>query len=345
MRSRQKWLFAAALTLITVTFHCEAANNNDTQTAIDNGLRYLESVQLEYGEFPTTFTPDVPRPQRSLLSTFDSNLFTTAMLADAIHNISSPRADRIEKKSVAFIQSQSNPNSLWSYFTTHNPKPLYPSSLYDLDDTAFASMVLQQQDISFPDNHAAIKANKNAEGLYLTFIRAPGERNSIDCGVNANVLSYLRENDSQVCDYINTEVAQGKNCAVYYTLPDAYYLITRAYASGISCLKPSIPAITARVLTGFNQENGSVDSSPFKTAIALNILISSSYSGPEIEKAKQYLLNTQSPYNGAWPADDFWLWAGVDENGHPVLLGKSSSSALTTAIVLKALNALQASNQ
>jgi|GEM_PF-2313504 hypothetical protein len=337
-----KWLLPAAMLLAT-SINSYAENNNNVTTAIDNGLRYLESVQMEYGEFPTTFTPNIPEPQRSLQSSFDSNLFTTAMLADALHSISDPRVERMQKKTVAFLQSQLvNQNGLWSYFTTHNPRPLYPNTIYDLDDTAFASIVLQQNNISFPDNRTAIKANKNAAGIYLTFIRLPNERNSVDCGVNANVLSYLHENDAQVCGYINEQVAQGNNCAVYYTLPDAYYLITRAYASGISCLKPSIPLITNYVIAQFDKQNGSVDNSPFKTAIALNTLISSAYHGPEIQKAKQYLLNTQSPYNGSWPADDFWLWAGTDDNGNPVLMGRSSSSALTTAIVLKALNALQA---
>lgn len=340
MRFYLKFLFPFLLMLAVTNSYAEN-NNNDVQAATDNGLRYLESVQMEYGEFPTTFTPNIPEPQRSLASSFDSNLFATAMLADALHSIQNPRVERMQKKSVAFIQSQlGNQSGLWSYFTTHNPKPLYPISIYDLDDTAFASMVLQQNNVSFPDNRAAINANKNAEGLYYTFMLPPSMQGNPDCGVNANVLSYLQENDPKVCGYLNEQVIQGKNCAIYYTLMDAYYLIARAYASGISCLKPSIPHITNYVLTRFNKKNGSVDNSPFKTAIALNTLFSSGYHGPEIQQAKQYLLKTQSTINGSWPAEDFWLWAGRDDEGKPALMGRSSSSALTTAIVLKALNNL-----
>jgi len=339
MRLCKKWLFPAAI-LLTVAINSYAANS-DVETAIDNGLRYLESVQLDYGEFPTTFTPNIPEPERSLKSNFDSNLFTTAMLADALHSIQSPRVERIQKKTVAFLQSQlNNEQGLWSYFTTHNPNPLYPNTIYDLDDTAFASMVLQQNNISFPDNRASIKANKNEAGLYYTFVLPPS-LNDIDCGVNANVLSYTQENDPQVCSYLNEQIISGNNCAIFYTLADAYYLITRAYASGISCLKPSIPHITNYVVAQLNNNNGSVENSPFKTAIALNTLLATGYQGPEIKKAQLYLLKTQSKNNGSWPAEDFWLWAGTDDQGNPIMMGRSSSSALTTAIVLKALNSLR----
>ena len=190
------------------------------QIAIEDGLRYLESVQTEYGEFPTIFTPNLPEPERSLRTTYDINLFTTVMLSDALHDIKDARVERMQKKVVSLIQSQlSNDYGLWSYFTTHNPNPLYPISIYDLDDTAFASMVLQQNNISFPGNRAAINANKNEDGVYKTFVFPAGVKNNIDCGVNANVLSYLQDNNPQVCNYLNEQVASGKNCATYYTQP------------------------------------------------------------------------------------------------------------------------------
>lgn len=337
----KKWFFPF-LILLTHAINGVAANSNRLDSAIENGLKYLESVQLEYGEFPTIFSPNVPEPQHSLNSNFDSNLFTTAMLADALHSIKNPRVKRMQKKVVKFLQEQlNNSDGLWSYFTTHNPNPLYPNTIYDLDDTAFASIVLQQNQVKFANNIAAIKANRNKEGLYLTFLLPPKQLNDIDCGVNANVISYLQENDPAVCRYLNEQVATGKNCAEYYTLLDAYYLISRAYATGISCLKPSTAHITNYVLNQFNQQNGSVNDSPFKTAIALNTLLFLNYQGPEIQQAKSYLLKTQSAHTGSWPADDFWLWAGTDDQGNEIMMGRSSSSALTTAIVLRALNSIR----
>lgn len=324
------------LTLSCSTF---AATNSDVNAAIENGLRYLESVQTEYGEFPTTFTPNIAEDKRELHAAYDSNLFTTAMLADALHSIKSPRVDRMQAKVVTYLQSQlNNQKGLWSYFTTHNPAPLYPNTIYDLDDTVFASLVLQQNNAAYPDNHAVIKANKDKSGLYKTFVR---KNSDIDCGVNANVLSYLKENDPKVCDYLNEQVIQGKTCAWYYTRMDAYYLISRAYASGVSCLKPSVSYITSHTLSQINKETGNVENSAFKTAVALNVLLSVNYEGSEVQRAKNYLLKTQSPYTGAWPADDFWLWTTSDENGNPKSIGRSGSSALTTALVLKALNALK----
>jgi len=333
--------FVLFLLLSTPAFNSIAADNS-LDSAIENGLKYLESVQLDRGEFPTIFTPNVPEPARSLNASFDSNVFTTAMLADALYSIKNPRVERMQKKVVSFLQAQlHSEDGLWSYFTTHNPAPLYPNTIYDLDDTAFASIVLQQNQITFPNNVTAIKANKNQDGLYLTFVLPPKESNDIDCGVNANVISYLQENDPAVCRYLNEQVATGKNCAEYYTLLDAYYLISRAYASGISCLEPSTPAITNYVLNQFDQQNGSVNDSPFKTAIALNTLQFLKYQGPEIQQARAYLLNTQSTHTGAWPADDFWLWAGTDDEGNEIMMGRSSSSALTTAIALRALSGLR----
>lgn len=329
--------------LMSFTISAQAQNTTDLTTAIDNGLRYLESVQFEHGEFPTTFTPNLAEPQKSLQSTLDSNLFTTTMLADALQSIKSPRVDRIEKKATQFIASQlNNQQGLWSYFTTHNPNPIYPLTIYDLDDTAFASMVLRQNHVIFPDNRAFIKANKDATGAYNTWVLPEQQGNVVDCGVNANVLSYLQENDPQACQYLNEQVATGKQCAMYYSMSDAYYLIARAYASGVSCLKPSVDPMIHYVLSQFDKNTGSVEQSPFKTAIALNTLQSLNYKGPEIYLAEKYLLETQSPYTGSWPGDEFWYWAGIDDNGSPYVLGRSSSSALTTAIALKALNALNA---
>lgn len=313
-----------------------AAKPDNVKDAIENGLRYLESVQNEYGEFPTTFIPRVANQKNPLHAAYDSNLFTTAMLSDAIHGINSPRVERIQRNVVTYIKSQlNNDQGLWSYFTTHNPAPLYPSTRYDLDDTALASIVLQQNKAAFPDNRAAIKKNKDAGGLYYTFV---GKHSDVDCGVNANVLSYLQENDTKVCDYINQQVMQGKNCAWYYTQLDSYYLLARAYASGVSCLKPSVSYITDYTQRQFDKATGSVENSPFKTAIALNILLALDYHGPEIQRATDYLIKTQSPNTGAWAAEDFWLWVTGDGNGNPKLLGTSGSSALTTALALKALN-------
>lgn len=336
MKLGKKILMSAML--LAVFDHAFAADNRDVNAAIENGLRYLESVQTEYGEFPTTFTPNIAEDKRALYSAYDSNLFTTAMIADALLPIKSPRVDRMQSKVVTYIKSQlSNEKGLWSYFTTHNPKPLYPATVYDMDDTVFASMVLKQNNASFPDNIGAIKANKDQEGLYKTWLRPNSD---IDCGVNANVLSYLQDNDPKVCDYLNEQVTQGKTCAWYYTRMDAYYLISRAYASGVSCLKPSVSSLTSYTLSAINRE-GSVENSPYKTAVALNILLAVNYQGPEIQRLKEYLLKTQSPHTGAWPAEDFWLWPVADENGNPKIIGRSGSSAITTAFVLKALNALK----
>jgi hypothetical protein len=337
MKLGKKICISAAI-LVAVSGHASATNNNDVNAAIENGLRYLESVQSEYGEFPTTFTPNISEDKRALYSAYDSNLFTTAMIADALHSIKSPRVDRMENKVVTYLKSQlNNDKGLWSYFTTHNPKPLYPNTIYDMDDTVFASMVLKHNSASYPDNRTIIKANKDQEGLYKTWLRPDSD---IDCGVNANVLSYLQENDSKVCDYLNEQVIQGKTCAWYYTRMDSYYLISRAYASGVSCLKPSVSYLTSYTLSTINRE-GSVENSPYKTAVALNILLAVNYQGPEIQRAKEYLLKTQSPHTGAWPAEDFWLWPVGDENGNPKIIGRSGSSAITTAFVIKALNALK----
>lgn len=83
-----------------------------------------------------------------------------------------------------------------------------------------------------------------------------------------------------------------------------------------------------------------VENSPFKTAIALNTLLSVNYQGPAIQQLQAFLMKSQSNHTGAWAADDFWLWAGTDKQGNPIMMGRSSSSALTTALVIKALNQL-----
>ncbi|MBN9229667.1 MAG: hypothetical protein BGO90_01625 [Legionella sp. 40-6] len=324
---------------ITLSFTCAAGAQEVTiQSSMEQGLLFLESVQFEYGEFPTLFHPNLPEPQRSLGTNYDSNLFTTAMIADAIHDIKNKAVKRINNKVVQYIQSQLlNEQGLWSYFTTHNNAPLYPNTVNDLDDTVFASMVLQQNRENYPDNRAVIEANKNTQGLYLTFIDPPFI-NDVDCGVNANVMSYLKNNDPKVCAYLNNQVSQKTNCANYYSLLDAYYLIARAYQDGVQCLQNSGQPIINYTLQQLAQWERQGDNSAFKRALALNILLDYGYRGEQIAKATYFLLKNQSPINGSWAADDFWLWSGVDEQGNRMLLGTSSSSALTTALALKALN-------
>jgi hypothetical protein len=337
--------FTAAAALLA-SFNSCAGNETDIHHAMENGLRYLESVQSQYGEFPTVILPELPEPRRSLYSAYDSNLFTTVLLADLIHDIHHARAFRIQKKIADYVQSQAaNKEGLWGYFTTHNPRPLYPNTVYDLDDTIYASLVLKRQHIAFPDNRKAIIANKNTAGLYQTFF--PNQIghmiNTVDCGVNANVLSYLQQNEPKICEYLNTQVASGKSCAFYYDILESYYLIGRAYQSGVSCLKPSIPYITKYALSQFNSDKYSVGDSPFKTSLAINILLAGGYKGEVLHKAQVYLLASQSTATGSWPADDFWIWTtGRMTNGKIDIIGKASSSALTTALVLKTLNTLEA---
>lgn len=335
--------FSRIVSLAGLIFFAINGNCNPSiDAAIDKGLVFLESVQFSYGEYPTLFSPNLPEPARSLATNYDSNLFTTVMIADAIHEINHRAVKRLNKKTVKYIQSQLlNEQGLWSYFTTHNNAPLYPNTVTDLDDTAFASIVLQQNGVAFPDNHQIIEANKNEKGVYLTFVDPPFI-NDVDCGVNANVLSYLQQADKNVCNYLNKQVAQKANCAHYYSLLDAYYLISRAYKTGIQCLKPSAQPILAYTLEQINQWDKDGNMSSFKRAVALNILLDYGYRGEAIFKTTQFLLKKQSRHNGSWPGEDFWLWSGVDEEGNRFLLGQSSSSALTTAIALKALNRLQA---
>lgn len=325
------------LLLVCISFSSLALTKPPINKALKRGIQYLESVQLNYGEFPTLFYPNLPEPKRSLYSSFDSNLFTSAMISDALSGIANPQVKVMNQKVASFIKSQlNNDKGLWSYFTTHNAAPLYPNKIYDLDDTVFASMVLKQQGVDFPDNKVYINANKDSQGLYLTFIHPPFH-NDIDCGVNANVLSYLQEQDEKICEYLNYQVTTNTSCAHYYEQRDAYYLISRAYASGISCLAPSVTPLIDYSLKQFNKNNGSVDDSAFKTAIVLNTLLDVGYQGKEVEKAIAFLLKVQSKTVGSWQGEDFWLWAGTDEQGNTKILGRSNSSALTTAIVLKAL--------
>lgn len=328
----KKLLFISIFFLSTLT----QATAAPLTKQINKGLDFLSSVQFEFGEFPSTFYPNIPEPQKTLQASYDSNLFTTAMIADALHTLPQPLAKEISHKAALYIKGQEQQDhGLWSYFTTHTINPIYPRSFIDLDDTAFASMVLKQQGIAFNNNTDIISRSKDKNGLYVTFIGQPfGE--DLDCGVNVNVLSYLQENDENVCRYLNDAVASGQSCALFYNQLDSYYLISRAYHSGISCLSPSVNHITDWVLSQLASENGSFNNNAHQSAMALNILKDFSYQGEAIEKLQNYLLSQQKS-NGGWEGSDFWLWSGTDDDGNLHNFGFSRSAALTTAISLKAL--------
>lgn len=71
------------------------ADSGEINTAIINGLHYIKSVQLAYGEFPTIFYPNISEPRKTQEAKYDSNIFSSAMIADAIYPINSSIANTI----------------------------------------------------------------------------------------------------------------------------------------------------------------------------------------------------------------------------------------------------------
>lgn len=323
-----------SLSLSTLT-HAEPSKHY--LEAIQKGLQYIASTQLEYGEFPSIFYPNKASPNDILYANYDSNLFMSAMIAADLNTIDLPVAAHLTKRVARYVLSQiNNDRGLWSYFTTHSIAPLYPNTVYDLDDTAVASMVLKQNGYDVKDNFDTIKANRDESGAYLTFFDMPREHNDVDCGVNANALIYMQDNDTLACEYLNQVISTGENCAVYYSQLDAYYLITRAYHGGVICLAPSVETLKNYILNRFNGSDN-VDDNVFETAAGVNSLLDLDYRGIEVSKGVRYIASKQSKLTGGWPSVPFWLW--TMQGGY--VAGRSGSGAMTTAIAIKALHRWQ----
>lgn len=262
------------------------------------------------------------------VTSFDSSVFVTTFVLYSIASIDCPRRTTMTKKAISFLTEEMRGPGLFQYYTSKNTNSIG----FDLDDTACASVALQQTHplVAGGRNVEYFLESRNEAGLFHTWVGDTAPENDIDSVVNANVVFYLGDRDEtrSACRYlIDTIESGGESDSYYYYLNDMtlYYAVSRAYAHGASSLSGAKEAIMEKVLLR-SEDDGSFGDE-LATACAVCILVNFGYTDvTRLREAARYLEGQQSA-NGSWRRVAMFCQPGR----------YYGSEELTTALCLEAL--------
>jgi hypothetical protein len=291
---------------------------------VRSGLRFLQNHQLPYGEFRTYASPSI----KMRVTSFDSSVFVTTFVLYSIARIDSPRVKAMSKKAISFLAGEMRGPGLFQYYTSKNTNSIG----YDLDDTACASVALQQSRLPVVGgrNIEHILENRNEADLFYTWVGGAAVENDVDSVVNANVMFYLGDRDEtrSAGRYLIDTIERSREGYSYHHYLDdmtLYYAVSRAYAHGAPSLGGAREAIIEKILQR-SKDDGSFGDA-LATACAVCTLANFEYSGvTRLGEAARYLEANQSA-NGSWRRIAMYLQPGR----------YYGSEELTTALCLEAL--------
>jgi hypothetical protein len=262
------------------------------------------------------------------VTSFDSSVFVTTFVLYSIARIDCPRKTTMTKKGISFLIEEMSGPGLFQYYTSKNTNSIG----FDLDDTACASVVLQQSHPLVAGGHNVeyFLENRNEAGLFNTWVGDTDPENEVDSVVNANVVLYLgdRGETRSACRYLIDTIQSGREGDSYrYYLDDMtlYYAVSRAYAHGTSSLDGAREAIIDKTLQ-LSKDDGSFGDE-LVTACAVCSLANLGYDGVTRLRAAARYLEEQQSANGSWRRVTMFCQPGR----------YYGSEELTTAICLDAL--------
>jgi hypothetical protein len=263
----------------------------------------------------------------------DSSPFATTFVIQSLALLPSEGLEETLARALDFLVQEQDGEGLWRYWTRRSPRrSLVPP---DLDDTSCASWVLSQHGCRFRDNRAAVAANRDAEGRFLTWLGPNEEENDVDGVVNANVVLYLGAcpESAAACDYLARLVAAPlfEPGSWYYPDPLALcHAVSRAAWHGVTALRACrghlLQAVVERCLDG----GGGPE--PLAAALAATTLLNCEAGGALLESQIEVILASQEA-DGSWPRAAFY-------SGPRPPLPRSAwfgSEELTTALCLEAV--------
>ena len=311
--------------------------------AIARAVAFLGDRQLASGELATEISTD-----RAMASdaAFDSSPFTTAIAVYSLGFVAaSPgaataqRAAAVRRRALDFLHAERIPPGLWRYWSARSGKGISP----DADDTALISFVLLEagEGGDLPAaNRQLLAANRDRDGIFQTWFRAPGARNDTDSVVNANVLLYLGDGpDTAGAAARLREVASAGEVADsfwYYTTELAFhYALSRAFRHGAASLADVVPALRSQVLARRRPDLSFGDE--LDTALAactlLNLAPAGSPTDRETIRAAAGFLLARPQEHGGWRSIAYYQ-GPEPPSPRTRFFG---SAELTTALCLEAL--------
>ncbi len=324
----QQCIFVIAILVFLLVSCSMRSTISDIDAAIDNALNYLVAVQTEWGGFPTDRCFDDSMSH----CIKDKTLFVPAVIGLCLCENHHKNAKIIHYRLSAMFAGQQGQRGAWEFYF-REPDSRVRHYFPDLDDTTLIAWYLIKTGKPFNADavKTSISANKK-DGKYFTYLRdyqAPMPQTwNVDPVVNAQVMMLNGVSEDDVCSFIHVEVACKKTPSIYYRdRVILLYMLSRAYANDVSCIKKSVELLYREALA-CQDKNGSLGS-PLRTAAFVTASINS-HSGESVavKKAVSWLLDNQLK-DGSWPAGFFFH--GGDPNYF------YGSKALTTAVVVEAL--------
>jgi ectoine hydroxylase-related dioxygenase (phytanoyl-CoA dioxygenase family)/4-hydroxybenzoate polyprenyltransferase len=328
---------------------------NDLERSLVRAIDFLTNNQLEDGEFVIEFDRKYKNNQQQEDWTFDSSNFATSLILYSLNFLKTePQVQNLTQKGLVFLKNEMIFGGLWKYWSAKNDQQkIIPP---DLDDICCISHLLKINNIPIPNNQRIILGNRNHQGIFYTWVLPRSipsialnlitfsqalsyadeiwqltDPDDVCSVVNANVLLYLGENKGteKTIQYLVDIILHNKeeSSLSFYDHPlSLYYMVSRAYFNGVTSLKATKTPIINKI-ANLQKADGSFGNE-LLTALAICTLLNFNYIVPSLEKAIQFLLNTQQA-EGSWPRNP--MYGGQADQK---LFG---SEALTTGFCVEAL--------
>lgn len=295
-------------------------------SSIQKAVGFLCDAQLGWGEFPVFGITAEGE------SSYTKCVFATTFVLHALSFVeNTPQIQQVKEKATRFLLYEREDSTLWRYYGKNSA--LSP----DLDDTACALAALAKNNTPIRPElcDQFLNYRDPSTGLFRTWVDIPPiSENDIDSIVNANILflyGILGKSWKipEVVSYLvkEADILHTQSSQVWYHSPQLFsYAVSRAFNDGN--VKELIPARSVLIehLT-FSQNDIGCWCNPLETAYAISTLLNFSYDGDAINPAVKFLLDTQDPNEGSWPADFFYVAAGAGS--------KEFSTAMCTEALAK----------
>lgn len=252
----------------------------DCERALRRGIDFLRVNQLPNGEFITLAGPDP-----DFLSSCDPDPcnFTTMHVASSLLASGVPEGLDLAQRAGKFLFSQMLPGGMWRFWTRDHPGSFGMPP--DVDDTACVTHLLACFGYEVPDNRSILMSNRNAEGLFYTWIRPrarfastcafwstvsqllssywavsiffrsgaePPTWDAVDAVVNANALLICGDDQRTVSvvawfDQLLRKGSVARADRFYQSEVAFAYALARALDAGVNVLRPLVPAVLGMV--------------------------------------------------------------------------------------------------
>lgn len=300
--------------------------------AIQNGLDFVAASQTTTGGFITDcWHVDAPEQKTPVDAVFTASqiLYSLSFCRD------SASARGTDDRAARYLAAQRENPGVWHYYGAGTSIKISP----DVDDTSVAWAALQRVGVPTPPAALdAVRASRNPEGLFTTWIGPPSswvniDSRDIDTVVNINALLLFgmqRENLDAVCKYVLGQIENDnfRRGTVYYRSPLMFaHAFSRAYRDGnVKCLEPGVGKLRDTILSLQNPDGSW--GNDLETGFGALTLLNLDYRGDAVDRAVKVLVGRQSG-DGGWELAPAYRGAV-----QPLNYG---ARALTTAVVIETL--------